>query len=131
MTKYAVSTSENHDLHFEARNNYDYFRLDGTTLNYEVLKGHLQTIAKTRGECERNLILIENNFRDNLSLADMFRIITDLPAIGYSKFSLAIADSNPDHKTNNDFANTVADNRGLRMRAFSSVGDAEGWLLTA
>jgi hypothetical protein len=133
-TEYAVSNTaydENDDLHFEARINYDYFRIEGATLNYDVLKRRLQAIIQARGKCERNLILLENNFRNNLSITDLFWVITDLPAIGYSKFRLAIADSNPNHKNNNDFANTVADNRGLRMRAFSSVRDAEGWLLAA
>ena len=125
-----VPILEKDDLHFEARNKYDYFRIDGATLNYDVLRTRLQAIALKRGACERNLILVENNFRDSLSLTDLFRIITDLPAIGYSEFHLAIADSNPNHVNNNEFANTVAHNRGLRMRAFSSVHDAEGWLMT-
>lgn len=135
MINHAVSTIESTlespDLHFETRKNYDYFRIDGATLNYDIMKRRLLAIAKARGKCERNFILVENSFRDNLSITDLFRIITDLPAIGYSQFTLAIADSNPDHANNNDFANTVADNRGLRMHAFSSVRDAEGWLLAA
>ena len=128
MQNNAMSTPEKEDLYFEARKTYDYFRIEGETLDYNMLRGCLQTMARTNDIGKRRCVLVENNYRESLSLADLFRVIRDLPEIGFSQIHLAIADPNPGHADIIEFANDVAGSRGLLMKAFSSVPDAEGWL---
>ena len=121
-------TAEMANVHFESRKSYDYFRIAGDMLNYDVFMGRLRAIARTRDTRKRNVILVENNYIENLSQTDLFRVITGLPEIGIFGSRLAIANSTPTNNDDNDFANTVAQNRAIPIRVFSSVGAAEQWL---
>ena len=116
------------NVHFESRKSYDYFRIAGDMLNYDVFMGRLRAIARTRDTRKRNVILVENNYIENLSQTDLFRVITGLPEIGIFGSRLAIANSTPTNNDDNDFANTVAQKRAIPIRVFSSVGAAEQWL---
>jgi hypothetical protein len=94
------------------------------------MKHYWQNIVQKKSEYNSNLILLENNIPAVVSIIDMFRIVSELSGMGLSGSKLAVVDRHPEHTEANEFAVTVATNRGVRMRTFSSVRDAEEWLLT-
>lgn len=122
--------AETCQITFEPRNQYLYFLVEGETQNYPVMKQYWQNIAQKTSEHNSKRILLENVIPAVVSITDMFRIVSELSGMGLSESKLAVVDRHPEHSEANEFAVTVATNRGIRMRTFSSVRDAEEWLVT-
>jgi hypothetical protein len=130
MSRSTVQVAKACQITFEPRNQYLYFLVEGETQNYPVMKQYWQDIAQKKSEYNSNLILLENDIPAVVSIVDMFRIVSELSGMGLSGSKLAVVDRYPEHLRANEFAVTVAINRGVRMRTFSSVRDAEKWLMT-
>ena len=130
MSRSTVQAAETCQITFEPRNQYLYFLVEGETQNYPVMKQYWQNIAQKTSEYNSKLILLENDIPAVVSIVDMFRIVSELSGMGLSMSRLAVVDRHPEHSQANEFAVTVAANRGVRMRTFSSVCDAEVWLTT-
>ena len=77
----------------------------------------------------RRRILIELDQMFPLSPTSQHQLITRLPAIGFSHLHrIALVHSTDDARKANDFINIVAMNRGVNVRNFPSLHDAETWL---
>ena len=74
-------------------------------------------------------ILIELDQKFPLSPTSQHQLITRLPAIGFGhKHRIALVHQTNDARKANDFINIVAMNRGVNVRNFPSLHDAETWL---
>jgi hypothetical protein len=129
MIRHATATAEEYDLQFEPRDQYLYCRVDGKTANFVIFRRILKDIAEQSAQVECTRVLFENKILDDVALTDMFRLVTDLPLIGFSRTRLAIVKETSGKQDNQEFANNVAYNRGIPMRAFGSIEAAETWLL--
>jgi hypothetical protein len=77
----------------------------------------------------RPRIVIELDQKFPLSPTSQHLLVTRLPAIGFShRHRIALVHSADDARKANDFINTVAMNRGVNVRNFPSLKDAEIWL---
>ena len=77
----------------------------------------------------RARILIELDQQFPLSPTSQHLLITRLPAIGFSrKHRIALVHKTVEARKANDFINLVAMNRGVNVRNFPSLHDAETWL---
>lgn len=98
----------------------------------EDVSGYIREVFEACKQHDCFNVLIEENLRGpSLGPLQMYEIITEnLHLLLPFDHHLAYVDVNPEHEaSNNQFAETVAVNRGLKMRAFSSIPEAEGWLL--
>jgi hypothetical protein len=129
MSRSTVQAAKTCQITFEPRNRYLYVLVEGDTQNYHVMKQYWQNIAQKRSEQNCRRVLLENDIPAAVSITDMFKIVSELPGMGFSLSRLAVVDRNPEHGQINEFAEVVASNRGIRMRTFSRVRDAEEWLL--
>ena len=130
MVESATVKVNDHHLQFEQREHYVYFRLDGESSDYLALRRSLQEIAEKSSRCNCQRIMVENNILNEVELGDVFRLTNDLPVIGFARFRLAVVNEKFRSQETNEFANNVAKNRTIQMRAFSSVPAAETWLLS-
>ena len=119
-----------YELFLQEKENYLHFQVTGEN-QPDTVRGYLADILKECMKRGTTWILVEENLRGpGLSVLDIFRISAEgtQNANGHLR-RVAYVDSNPDHSyANMKFATTVASNRGLNVRMFSSVKEAEEWL---
>ena len=131
MTQIHTVNNSPNRLKFERRTQYVYCRLPRKDQDYFALRRTLQDIAEESFRFECPLILVEDNILNEMELGDILQLVRDLPMIGFARSRLAIVNRRINHRETNEFANTVAKNRSIPMRAFDSVGAAETWLLAS
>ena len=80
----------------------------------------------------RPRILIELDQKFPLSPTSQHQLITRLPGIGFGhRHRIALVHRTENARKANDFINIVAMNRGVNVRNFPSLHDAEIWLREA
>ena len=79
-----------------------------------------------------NLLIEEDLEGPRLDMGEIFQIVSEASrSAGTSVQRVAFVDVNPAHSpANMKFAETVARNRGMGMNSFSTVAEAEQWLLS-
>ena len=77
----------------------------------------------------RRRILIELDQKFPLSPVSQHQLVTRLPGIGFGhQHRIALVHRTDDARKASDFINVVAMNRGVNVRNFPSLHDAETWL---
>lgn len=123
-------SSKRFDLSFEHRPQYLYVYIAGETDNYEISRQYWLEIAR---ECQRincKKLLIEEDIPEIVSMADMYRIASEIPHMGFVGVRIAFVDRFLEHQNLNKFGELVATNRGVYGRIFNDTAEAEKWLLS-
>jgi len=77
----------------------------------------------------RARILIELDQKFPLSPTSQHTLVTRLPEIGFThKHRIALVHRTAEARKSNDFINLIAMNRGVNVRNFPGLDDAENWL---
>ena len=87
-------------------------------------------IASEYRKTKYKKILIEEDIKENISMPEMYRFTSEIPALGFFGIRVAFVDRHEDQHQLNQFGETVATNRGLLSRVFSDSNEAEKWLLS-
>jgi hypothetical protein len=100
------------------------------TNDKETVSGYLEELARECLERGYRRVLIEEQLTgERMSIADIFEIVMQGSERARGLFSaIAFVDRNPRGDLM-EFAETVAVNRGIPIRTFPSVREAEEWLL--
>jgi len=78
---------------------------------------------------KRHRVLIELDQQFPLSPTSQHQLVTRLPQIGFTaKHRIALVHRTEEARNANDFINLVAENRGVMVRNFPGLDDAETWL---
>lgn len=107
-----------------------YLHLTGSgRMSEENARRFLLEAYQAAVELECDSILLEMQFTGSMHLGKVFSVITDRSSDGRLLKRIAYVDANvglsPDTA---EFATLVARNRGVRVRLFESVKEAEQWL---
>lgn len=115
---------------FDVRPGYLHAHIQGSEDSYEISRQFWQEIAD---ECERlkpsRLLVEEDISRPIDSIADTYHGAADRPQMGLAGVKIAFFDRHPDQHEQNQFGELVARNRGIDVRVFSDLAEAESWLL--
>jgi hypothetical protein len=88
--------------------------------------------AAILGECNklgRVRVLIELDQKAPLSPGVQYELVNRLPEIGFThRHRIALVHRMPAMQEANEFLNLLARNRGVNLRNFPSVANAEAWL---
>lgn len=119
-------------LTIEEKPSYLHARVTGTH-NAENLRRFLVEVHE---ECARRnctAVLLEMNLSGpSLDTGSIFDVVSERSAAGMMFKRIAYVDTSPERDLRKmEFAETVAVNRGVRVRLFHSVADAERWMLGA
>lgn len=115
----------------ELKDGYLHLRVEGDN----TPETHRRWVAEGLEACRRHgrsKVLVEERLGgESLGLGDIFWIVNEWSqAAQLSVTHLAYVDANPGHSADRlAFGETVARNRGLNLRGFASVGEAERWLV--
>ncbi|SRR6266567_5115468 len=117
-------------LTLEDKPGYVHARVTGSN-SFENVLGYTQEIHQACVHSGQRAVLIEENLAGpSISMSAIFQIVAERSpqALGVLK-RIAYVDVNPGHDlTRMEFAEDVAVNRGVNMRLFATVGEAERWL---
>ena len=119
-----------YELTIREKAGYLHFLVTGEN-SPETVRGYLSEIAKTCQERNCPTVLIEENLQGpGLGLLDIFQISSQGSNQAWPHVRrIAYVDANREHSAADmKFAETVASNRGLNIRLFSNVQEAEQWL---
>src|SRR5215470_8599354 len=111
------------------RPGYLHFRVDGMN-SPENVRAYLGEVLATCKRLKCPVVMIEENLSGpSLDIADMFKIAS-VGSVGVSPTirAIAVVDVNPGHPHDKmQFAENVAVTRGINVRVFGSVPQAEEW----
>lgn len=110
----------------EARKDYLYIFMSG---HRDCLENWKAMAAECRSRRATKL-LIEEDFDTSLSVTELFLLIEKVLEL-FAGVKVAHVDRRPADLASNEFAATVARNRGGHCGVFASVQEAEAWLLNS
>ena len=125
-----LKTIKPYSLEFEQRADYLYAYVSGETDSLDISRGFWREIAD---ECQRvtaGKLLIVEDIKEIVSMADMYQIASEIPQLGFSGVRIAFVDRYIDQHDLNSFGEIVATNRGIHGKIFNDVDEAIGWLST-
>lgn len=123
------SDSNPYQITFEDRTRYLYVYVTGEHDSYEISRRYWQEVADkcSRENCSR--VLIEEDIPEMVSMAEVFKLASEIPQMGFYGIRIAFVDRYIEHHDLNQFAELVAVNRGLYGKIFNDTAEAEKWLL--
>ena len=125
-----LSDSKPYQITFEQRPHYLYVYVTGEHDSYEISYQYWLEVAEYCKKINCDKILIEEDIAESVSLADVYKLASDLPKMGFLGVRLAFYDRYADQQNLNEFGELVAINRGLYGKIFNDLNKAETWLLS-
>lgn len=115
-------------LQFDDRLNYLFVRVSGANTPENVADYLMRVLEECQRLGHSRVLIDENLDGPRLSVDEIFMIAAEGASNALGVFD-AIAFVDEQAGDNSYFTETVAVNRGMPIRAFSNVGEAESWLL--
>ena len=119
-------------LTIEEKPSYLHARVTGTH-NAENLRRFLVEVHEESARRNCTAVLLEMNLSGpSLDTGSIFDVVSERSADGMMFKRIAYVDASPERDLRKmEFAETVAINRGVRVRHFRNVQDAERWMLSS
>jgi len=127
----AIYSKKPYRLTFEYRPAYLYAHVEGENDNYEISSAYWQEIADECTNKEFDRVLIIEDIVETGSLAEIYQLCSEFSRMGYDEIKIAFIDRRSDQEEQNKFGELVAVNRGLNVKIFTDIDEAEKWLLSA
>lgn len=117
-------------LTFQHRDKYLYAFVEGDHDSYEISAAFWKEILNESMRVGAAKILVEEDLGEIISMSEMYNLGSDMASLGFTGICVAFVDRQAHHFESNLFGELVASNRGMLFRNFSSVQEAETWLLS-
>lgn len=124
-----MEKSKPYEIEIKERGEYLYARVSGETLKPEIAKQYWDEIADTAFELKKSKIMIEKCFSQSVSAPEMLEMGDYLGKLLATK-KIAFLDRYKNTAINN-LGQKIAVNRGVEIKVFQDVEEAEKWLLTS
>lgn len=118
-----------YSIEFHQRPKYLYAQVSGRHDNIENARECWLDLLDACRKFEYDKLLVEENIEGNISMEEMYKLASEFPTMGFQNILVAFVDLHPSHQKLNRFGETVATNRGGRIRVFDTVAEAKEWLL--
>ena len=117
-----------YQLRIEDRPKYVYARVDGDLTSANALR-FLEDAYSACVKYGRSAVLLDMQLHGpNLNTTSVYDVISQRAAQGSKLRKIAYVPFHQDDRSMAYFAETVAVNRGVKVRLFESVAAADGWL---
>jgi hypothetical protein len=117
-----------YELSFEERPAYLYAYVEGEHDSYEISRAYWQEVADEAVRTHFRRVLIDENIVECGSMAECFRLASEIPEMGFGNARIAFVDRYLEQNDVNEFGELVASNRGAQTKIFNDVQSAETWL---
>ena len=122
-----MESEKGYTLDMEDRKGYLYAMASGPKLSAQISAAYWNEIAGRCFETECNRILIEKDFPEGVEASEMLLMADHLGSLLPGR-RVAFLDRRR-HDDINELGKKLARNRDVMMQIFTSVSDAERWLL--
>lgn len=115
---------------FEHRACYLYVYAHAEKDSFDISLGLWKEVASY---CKANgffKVLVEEDFGTDNDMMDAYEVMAQAHNVGFAGIRIAFVDRHPEQMDSNLFNETVARNRGISVRVFATVKEAEEWLLS-
>lgn len=116
-------------LSLETRSGYLFASITGEKDSYETTMAAVTEVAAACRAHGATRLLVEHDIDGKLTTLEIFTIARQLPQL-YEGIQVAFVIHRAEIPDNPGFLENVARNRGAQGRLFSSVPEAEAWLLS-
>ena len=116
-------------LRLEERPGYLYAFVTGREDTLDACKEYWTRIHEEALELDVDRVVVEEDFPNQLTPMEMFQFGEFVKEAFGCRFKVAHVDRQLSDLDLNSFAETVAVNRGINVRIFSSFADAEKWIM--
>lgn len=123
------TSSKPYQISFDHRPEYLYVYVSGEHDSYEISRRYWLEVASECKESGYKKVLIEEDIKETISMAEAFQFAAELPTLGFRGVRVAFCDRYAEHQELNEFGEVVATNRGLFAKVFNDFTAAENWLL--
>lgn len=123
------ASEKNYHIEFFGHSDYLEVRVSAEKDSYELSIKYWEEIAKKLARLKLDKVLVIEDIAGESDLTDIFRLVTELPDLGFRGIKIAFVDKHLSHQEQNDFGIMVGTNRGLHGKAFNDVEIARKWLL--
>ena len=130
MASHSVASVMSYELRVQSTPGYLHVQVTGANTP-EVVSSYVQEVLKLCASRRSRALLVEENLAGpGLPLAEIYHIITNGSEFPLAhQLTVAFVNVNTEHPPGNvAFAETVARNRGINLRAFRTVKLAQSWL---
>jgi len=124
-----MNTSKPYTLTLEDRGEYLYALIGGDKLTAEIAKLYWDEIAEECFRLEKSKLLIEKDFRESVSAPEMLDMGVYVGGIMVNK-KIAFLDRHKNESIN-ELGKKLARNRGVYLKLFTNLKEAEEWLTSA
>jgi len=121
-----MTTEKSYTIELEDRGEYLYVLVGGEKLTAFISAAYWNEIAEKCYELEKNKILIEKDFKESVSPAEMLQMSTHLGQL-LPERRIAFVDRYG-HEDINELGKKLARNREVILQIFTNVRSAEQWL---
>lgn len=125
-----ISSTKPYQLTFLEQHEYLHAFVEGERDTYDISRAYWQEIADRVSEVGASRVLIEENIEEPGSFADVFRLASEIPTMGFGRARIAFFDRYLDHNEINEFGELVAVNRGVNGAIFNDLETAVQWLMS-
>lgn len=116
-------------IKFEDRG-YLYAFVSGEKDSLEISRSFWTEIAAECQAQHQRKLLVEEDFKTQVSLSDLFLLMSELSQLAFPGLKVAFVDRQFNQHSENQFGIDMARKLGVDCGVFFSVSDAEKWLLS-
>lgn len=116
-------------LILEHRAGYLYAQVEADRDSYEISRSYWEELANKVRELGVRSLLVKENIPDGFSMSEAFELASELPKMGFASVKIAFVDEFTEQDEINKFSEMVAVNRGLNVKVFNDMNEAERWLV--
>lgn len=122
-----MNTEKQYTIEMEDRGEYLHVVVGGDKLTAPISAAYWNEIAERCFELDRQKILIEKDFIESVTPAEMLQMSEHLGRLLPTR-RIAFHDRHG-HESINELGRRLARNRSVMMKTFTSIAEAEKWLL--
>lgn len=112
----------------EKRKDYFYTYVGDCKDSLEVSKEYWLRALNTCSKNKYKKMLIEENLDGELSSSEIYELSVGIAELDFKDIAVAFVDRHIEHKESNQFGESIVTTRGLRIKVFNTIKEAEEWL---
>jgi len=114
---------------FEERPEYLYVYVTGEYDCFELSYTYWTKVSEVCRQKNFKKVLIEEDIPGSVPIADVYKLASELPNMGFLGVRVAFVDRYAEHHESNEFGELVAFNRGIFGKVFKNFEEGEKWLI--
>jgi len=122
--------SKLYNLEFDEKPDYLYAYVSSDKVSLDVSRQYWREIADQCQQTKCRKVLIVEDIKESVSTTETYQMASEIPGMDFSGIKIAFVDQYIEQHAVNEFGALVSTNRGLNIKLFNTVEEAEKWLLS-